>query len=244
MPDVYGYHKLGAELMLGRMRTAPATDEFTMFAFELFGAYKVSDRLYLHGRLPVGYADDLGTALGNFTLGLEHRLNSSFGRGNLQSWSLGGSVSLPTASDSGDSGAAALLHGIYRVPYPGHYFPSTTTLRFHGQFRLDAQKVFFQAQAGLNMLLIDGADDDMLLRFGLGLGVALGRSATAIFELTTMSDILDDSDGDNFVHSLDLGVRFRAGANTRIGVRVYLPLGGYASDLDIFGLGVDVTTML
>lgn len=247
MPEVYGHHKLGLDFMFGQISAAPFVDEINLMALELFGAYRVSRRLYLHARLPLGYAsaeDYSGTALGNLTLGLEHRLSTSFSRGQLTAWSLGGSVSLPTASDSGDAGLASVLHGAFRLPYPGRYYPDTTALRVHGQFRLDTRSVFLQGQAGLNMLIIDGADDWMLLRFGLALGVSLGRSAVLIAELTTMSDILDDSDGDNFWHSLDLGVRFRAGTHTRVGIRVYLPLDAAYRDQDIWGIGLDITQWL
>ncbi len=241
MPDVYSNNLLTAELMLGTVDGSPF-DDFTVFALELGGSFSISPKLHLTGLLPIASTtqDGTDTALGNLTLGLEYILSAARRGANVKAWSIGGSLSAPTASDSGGGFATSAIHGFFRAPYPGRYLPNTTAIRIHGQFRLDAQKIFFQAQGGINHLIIDGGDDDMLLRFGLGLGIAPARAVTLIAELTTLSDIVDDADGDNFVHSLDLGARFRAGAGTQIGVRLYLPLDDVFRDSDVMGLAVDV----
>jgi hypothetical protein len=247
MPEVYGHHKLGLELMLGRMYDPLLDEDISILALELSGALRLSRRSYLHARLPIAYAGldgASGTGLGNLGLGLEHRLSTRVTGARITAWSLGAEVSLPTASDGGDAGLAAALNGDFRMPYPGRYYPNTTTARMHVQFRVDAHKVFLQAQAGVNLLVFDGADDSMLLRFGLALGVSLGRTAALIAEITTLSDVLDDSRGEELWHSLDLGVRFNAGAHTRIGLRVYLPLDSYYRDQDIWGVALDITQWL
>jgi len=243
MPSVYAKNTFGAELMMGVV-DPPVVDDFTIFALELAGTYKLSNQLYLSARMPIGHVteDNTGTTLGNLTAGLEYRLSTNRQGRSINSWTLGGSVSLPTAGNSGDSFFASLAQGLFRLPYPGRYLPDTTAVRIHGQFRIDSRKIFFQSQLGLNHLIIDGGDDQPLLRIGMALGISVARSTTLIAEWTILSDLLEDSDGDNFNSNLDLGVRFRTSARTRIGLRLHLPLDDFYRDQDIFGLAIDVSS--
>lgn len=243
MPVIAPGNSIGGELMLGTMEPSVTADNATEIAFELFGTVELTDRLSLRGRLPLAYtsADNGHSSLGNITAGIDYLLSTDRGGRNTTAWSIGGSLSLPTAADSTSGGpyTASFLHYLYRVPYPGRYAPDTTTIRLYGQFRLDARKVFLQLQGGLNHWIVDRADDLMLLRFGTALGVAAGRSTTLIGELTFLSDFLDDT-GDDWWTNLDLGARFRVGNDLHLGVRLFVPLDRTSRDLDILGVAVDL----
>lgn len=245
MPEMFAHTKLGLDLMYGRL-DVPPDEEASLLAFELVGAVRISRGGYVHVRLPLGYAhlgDNGDTALGNVSLGLEHQISTSASHDQITVWSLGGSVSLPTAT-TGDALGTASLHTGFRMPYPGRYAPDTTTVRLHTQFRLDTRLIFLQAQAGINALLVDGPGDETLLRLGLAFGVNLARSTALIGELTTLSDVLDDTRASDFWHSINVGFRFRAGAHSRLGLRVYLPLDDVYRDLNVWGLGFTFTQFL
>lgn len=244
MPVIAPGNSFGGELMLGTMEPSPAGDNVTQIALELFGTAELTSRLSLRGRLPFAHTSDdnnSASSLGNLTVGLDYLLSTGRGATSVSAWSLGGSVSLPTASDTGDSRAAALLHGYFRVPYPGRYDPDTTAIRLYGQFRLDARKVFLQLQGGINHLIIDNFEDLMLLRFGTALGVSVGRTTTLLAELTFLTDFLDDST-DDWWTNLDLGARFGLNRNLQLGARLFVPLDDTSRDLDIIGVAVDLRT--
>ncbi len=240
MPSPLPSRTVGAELMVGTIDVE--SGNVTLAALELSGEFAATPRLALRALLPIAYAngqDFSGTTLGDLTLGTEFLLTAQRSGGSLSLWSLGGSMSLATASDGGESRRAAEAHRDFRVPYPGHYWPDTNTLRLHADYRLESGQVFFQGQLGVQFHVIEDVDDVLNLRLGLGGGAMITRHVALLAELTTISDILDDSEGENFLHVLELGGRFHVPGGA-FGARFYLPLDDSLREgRDILGFAVD-----
>lgn len=244
MPPIAAGPEFYSEVMLGTMDFGPL--EATMLGFE-FGFRHRFDRLGISGGIPIAHVDTDnwdGTSLGNLTAGIDYLVAGSVRGQRHSATSIGATLSLPTASDGGDSALAALGHSTFRVPDPGRYLPDTTTIRVFGDWRTGTGEWFFQGELGMHALVRDGADDEVLFRLGVGGGVALSPAAALIAELTTMTDILDDdNDPEDFLHTLDLGVRF-LGGNSIFGIRLYLPLDDSMRNRDALGLGFDFAVRL
>ena len=238
MSDMRGGNRAGVDVVFGSIDYG--ITDVTVIGLEGLLDFELTPRLGLHAGLPLVHARDGGTnydgsSLGNLTVGLSYLLSTEHRGDSRRLVGISGSVSLPTASDSGDSGFAAVLHSVFRLPDPGRFLPNTTTVRLHGDYRYESGKAFLQAQRGVHQLIIDGPDDATLLRIALGAGARLSNTATALFTLTTMSDILDDSDGEDFWHELDVGVRFKV-TRGAVGARLFL---GLDDSRDYFGVGID-----
>lgn len=244
LPPLAAGPELHAEVMFGTVDTGP---DATLLGFD-FGLRHRFDRLGISGSLPIVHTDtDIwdGTSLGNLTAGVDYLIAGSVRGRRHSATAIGASLSLPTADDDGDGSLAALTHAVFRIPDPGKYLPNTTTIRVFADWRTGTSEWFFQGELGMHALVIDGADDEILFRLGLGGGVAVSDSAALIGELTTMTDILDDNEGDeHFLHTLDLGVRFLGGGNSIFGIRLYLPLDDSYRDNDALGLAFDFATRL
>jgi hypothetical protein len=94
----------------------------------------------------------------------------------------------------------------------------------------------------MDVLVIQGADDLLLLRLGLAGGVHVASQLALIAEVTTVSDILDDrATQEDFLHTLDLGLR-HVGPGSTFGARLYYPLDRSLRRLDILGVGFDFQT--
>ena len=120
--------------------------------------------------------------------------------------------------------------------------PNTTTIRLHGTWRTGGRSFFFQLEGGLHQLIIENFDDWTLLRFGAGVGVRVGANVVLIGEYIAITDIVDDSSGDNFWSSIDLGMRARVG-NGNISLRAFLPIDRSWRAADALGvaLGYEVS---
>lgn len=243
MPELAPSRHLGEELMVGTLDFAASN--LTVAAVELSGDWAPTPRIALHALLPIAYANGeelSGTSLGNITFGLGYVLaNHRWGRRS-RLWSVGADLSLPTASDGGDASSVAVAHGIYRITGLGRYAPEVTTLSLHGDLRREDDKFFFQGQLGFDFHIDDASDDTFALRLGIGGGVKVSSHVAFIAELTTISDILDDSDGEDFLHVLDFGTRYWLHASS-FGARFYLPLDDSTRNgLDILGFAIDYRT--
>jgi len=237
MPGMTPERAASLELMLGHMSSIPSG--LTLVGAELGGEFPITRRLSLEAVLPVAYESGSGRsglALGNVTAGAGYTLRAP---GHGIGWAVGGSVSFPTAPDTGDGRAAAFDHSVFRVPFPGHYQPRTTTLRLRADARIDDEMLFLQLHLASHMLVVDGAGDVFLMVLGASGGVRLTERTAMITEVTIVSDILDDSSGDNFLHTLDLGFRHRE-RSTVFGLRLYLPLSDSLRSRSMVGVALDV----
>jgi hypothetical protein len=223
MPPLGAGPELHGEVMFGTVEVGPV--DATLLGLELGFRHRL-DRLGLSAALPIVHTDTDGwdgTSLGNLTAGVDYLIAGSVRGRRHSATAIGVSLSLPTADDDGDGALAALSHAYFRVPDPGKYFPDTTTIRVFGDWRTGTDQWFFQSHLGMHVLAHDGPDDQVLFRLGLGGGVSLSDTAALIGELTTMADLLDDDGSEDFLHTLDLGVRFLGGSSI-FGIRLYLPL--------------------
>jgi len=108
--DPRGDRRAGLELHLGQIEL-PLGLDLTVLALELSTTLPLGDRSTLRLRLPLAHAsgsDTSGTSLGNFTVGFHHLIDRvATGGGGARLLSVDASLSLPTASDSGESAGAA-----------------------------------------------------------------------------------------------------------------------------------------
>lgn len=208
--------------------------------------WALNPRTKIFGRLPLARAENDffdGSGLGNVTVGGRMLWPTP---GSANTWSAYASVSLPTASDNGDSGTAMAITSYYDLPHDaGWWAPNTSTARVGGDFGFEQPSFFFQAELGLHFLFIDNQDDALLLKYGLGGGVRVGGSMAIVGELSGYSDALDDETfgNEDTVTSLDLGLRWR-GESMTFGGRLYIPLDEFYRDDDVFGLVFDIRAHL
>lgn len=242
MPDISGESRAGADLMLG---PNDLVGDAFVAAAGLFAEISLTKNLAVSARLPVAFAsfdigagDESGFALGNLALG-----------GQLANWekarsdrsrtlyAFGVVLALPTASDSGDSGTAANIAALHFIPDSGRYRVDTTTIRARGDFRYEASPLFVQAELAFDFYLREG-DDEIGALVGVGAGVKLNPNFAALAEITTVSDIIEDSDDENFVHTVDVGLRWH-NQSVVLGARVYVPVDESLRDASVLGFGLD-----
>ena len=89
---------------------------------------------------------------------------------------------------------------------------------------------------------VPGDDDsDLALRLALAAGVRATTEIAFVLELNSMVFVAeDDNDDDETVSSLDLGLRY-GGMGFAAGLRVFVPLDDFLQDLDMLGVGLDVS---
>lgn len=251
MQSLDGDSRAGADMMLGRFELDFLGGEVdaTTFNLDVFAQAEVSPNVIVFGRLPIQYGrlsvddeSESGSGLGNITGGAMF-----VSRSGATSFGGGGSISLPTAPDDGEGALGASANAQVHIVDFGLYLPDTTTIRLHGDLRIEQGKAFFQGRGGVDYLSFDDGETDdtlKLLRIGLAGGTLISPTTALLAELTTLSDILEDDDGfgdeEEWIHILELGVRTRSG-NTLFGARIYLPLDEEFRDANTMGLGVDVS---
>lgn len=247
MPDISGDRQVGADILVG---PSDLIGDAVVVGASAFADIALTNHLTLNARLPIAYADyevvlgpiaieDSGFGLGNLALGMRYGDAPHHHDGSRLLWALGARVSLPTASDGDDSAIVNNIAQAFIVPDPARYALDTTTLRLSGDIRHEAEPIFFQAEVALDFFLIEDSDDAVGALLGLGLGFKLSPYLALLGELTTVSDIFEDSEGENFVHTVDLGLRYHTPA-VMMGVRAYIPLDEVYRDADVFGFGIDV----
>jgi len=242
MPEIpYGQRTVGVDLTLGRIDIFRFIGDASLIGLEGAMSWGLSEQLALNGRLGIVRAsddNDDGTSLDNLTIGMTYRLLTDDRGAGTSALAIDASLSLPTASDSDNSGVAALTWGVFYQPDVGRYLPDATTLRVSGTYRLLTGRLMAQAELGLQQLIVDDVDDLTLLRLGMGVGYLAAPRVALIAELTTVSDIIGDNfdNDEDFWHVLDLGARIGLGNGGTLGIRFYLPLDDALRDLDIVGL--------
>lgn len=244
MEDLSTDRRVGFEVLGG---PSDLIGDAAVVGGSVFAHLSLSEHFTLTGRVPFAYADyeiagveDDGLALGNLSLGGQLS-NAGHYHGSDERALLGltARVYLPTASDEGSSGVAADLASAYFIPDPGRYLVDTTTLRLRGDFRYEVGQIFFQAEGALDFFFVDEGEDVLGALIGLGAGVSLSPYLALLGELNTVTDILEDDEGENFLHTLDLGIRYHD-AGLMLGARLYVPLDERLRDADVLGLGVDL----
>ncbi len=239
MPGMTPERALSLQLMLGHMSSSPS--DLTLLGIQLGGEFPITRRLSLEAVLPVGYESGggrSGLALGNVTAGAGYTLRAP---GHGVGWAVGGSVSFPTAPDSGDGRAAAFDHSVFLVPFPGYFQPRTTTLRLRADARIEERTLFLQLHLASHMLVVDGPGDVLLMVLGVGGGVRVTDRSALIAEVTTVTDILDHRGSEYFLHTLDVGFRHRE-RSTVFGLRLYLPVDDTLRSRSMVGVAVDVAS--
>jgi hypothetical protein len=238
MPPLVIDQELGAEFQFGQ-RSAPG-DDITFLVVEGTFRQPLGPSFALLAQLGVGHVDvgnADGTTLTNLTLGGTYMLSRRRdGRSAVVF-----SVSLPTASDQGNDGAAAFGLASFYLADPGRFEGDATTFRAYLDYRLDSGRVFAQVEGGMQAIFHEG-DDWVLLRGNLAAGVGLSPRVALVAELTNMAYIFVDQppNDEDFLHALDLGMRFRL-HNGRLGARVYVPLDDSRRDVDDLGIALDFT---
>ncbi|MEM9487486.1 MAG: hypothetical protein AAGC55_00010 [Myxococcota bacterium] len=252
MGDLSGSSRAGFELGVGS--GDPSGLDTVVVSAALFAEIAVGQQWTVLARLPFAYGrfgpvdgigpDTSATALGNVQLGVQ--LADRIWRGRAVDLRLGTALvlSLPTASDEGGGAMTAVAATRFSLPDSGRYDPNTTTARLRGDVRIEGQRLFAQGEIAAEMTFRSevpaGADDSELgLVMGVGAGVTLSPYYAVLAELTTISDILEDSDGENFSHVLDVGVRFHNAA-IMAGFRVYVPVDSQPRRDDTIGVAIDV----
>lgn len=241
MDDLSTDRRVGFEILGG---TSDLIGDATVVGGSIFAHLSLTDNIALEGRIPLAYSkftimdvEDDGIALGNLALGFQLSNHAPHHVHERALYGLSLMAHLPTASDDGTSATAADIASAYFIPDPGRYLVDTTTLRLRGDFRYEVESLFLQLEGALDFEIRDGEDTTGLV-LGTGLGVKVSPYFALLGELTTVSDILEDSDGENFVHTVDLGMRYHD-PGVMFGFRVYLPLDERLRDADVLGLGVD-----
>jgi len=244
MSDISGTSSAGGELMIITSKILP--DKVLLLGLDVRGNFALSPNITLTASLPLGFVafdlpapvdDDSGTALGNVNVGV--LLHSPHERHEGTRFGGGVKLYLPTASDSDIEGVAAAMLAAHYVPNWARYLPNTTTVRVQGDLRFTADPIFLQVEGALDLHFVQDADDLTMLVFGLGFGAMLSPKLALLGELTFLSDILEDSDGENFVETLDLGLRYH-NPTLMFGARLYLPLDNDFRDADVIGFGLDL----
>lgn len=234
MADTHTYERaIGTALTIGGHADA------TLVGMEGTVRWPLGERWALGARLPLVFArssmaNDL--ALGNLTFSATVILNAEAQRQDTYLSALALSISAPTAGITDDDGInGAARFAAFYVPDPGLYRPDTTTVRVYYSLRSQGHSYFGQLEVGLQQLIIEDIDDQTRLRLGMAVGVNVSSNIVLVAELSNVSDILDDANGEDFWHTLDVGMRANTGTG-HVGLRVYLPLDRSSRDQDMLGV--------
>lgn len=239
MPDLSPNSRIGVEVVptFGEV----ADEGALVLDAGLFADIALTPWLVLSGRVPMAYVysdpdppapEVTAAALGDIGLGLRFIDSSRRRRGARTRIGVGMWLYVPTASDSGEPGAAAAIARGFTVPDHARYF-DTTTLRLDLDGRYETHSVFVQGELGLAYHQF-GDDGDLDGRIGLGAGVVFNPHLAALAELTLHADDLDA-----LTPVLDAGLRYHD-ASLIGGARVYWPLGSAQRSRGIIGIGLDL----
>ena len=210
---------------------------------DLYGHYVGASGLGGYGIVPLGWVfydnpapldDDSESAIGNVEGGIVYVIM----RG-MNDFVLRGGITLPTADDSlqGFAANAASILGP-RLTDLALAYPETLWLRLSASPILRSGQLVFRIDGGLDVALStdNGDEPDPVLRLNVGGGVDTGTVAV-LGELVTVADLGDDSaadEDDDFLHTLAVSARFRAGSNEP-GVAIGFPLDESVRDfMDFF----------
>lgn len=179
--------------------------------FELYGQYVLPSGLGFYGALPIAHSfgdapeplPQPATALGNIDLGLLFVIEPS----PALSWVFRAGVGVPTASSSRD-GAATNFAAVWpRMTDLALAVPDATYVRLGISPLIHASNVFLRFDIGFDIGIDDAGGADELFRFNAGAGFDLDVVALSL-ELANTASLDDFDDGDEFIHTLALTVRF------------------------------------
>jgi hypothetical protein len=229
-PGMAGDRWLGVDILFGKMRLL---NDLSLISVTPSGGVRVGDALYLGGRIPVAvvHANDSATTLGNLTLELYYLL----GDGHGVSW-LDTSLSLPTANDSGDGGAAAAAHATFWLIDPGLYAPSTTTFRVGGHHAVWEPGHFFEL-GGQAQYLSRPGQDALHILLSLSGGARL-TPRMALFGAIDAAWNVDSQNGEeDLLSALRFGLRLAGRGRGHGEVAIYYPLDdSYRNGFEAVGL--------
>ncbi|HWU86906.1 MAG TPA: hypothetical protein VN253_06510 [Kofleriaceae bacterium] len=258
MSDPSGLTVIGLDFQLTRWTEHPpapaAAVDVTSVTAEVAADIRLAPHWVLLARVPASHATIDGDpardgccslGLGNLTLGARGLWSSRRGTGVRAVSGFELSVSVPTASDSGDRGSSAAVGAFAELPHDlGRYAPDTTTARLTGITQLYSRWFLLHGELGLQLHLYNGDApgdrSDLGLRFALGAGIRATHTIAILAELSAQWFFSNRFAGDNdTVTALDVGLRYGSGGAI-VGLRVYVPLDSGLRDLDMLGLGLDL----
>jgi hypothetical protein len=219
-------------------------NDISLIGLNLRGHYQLGRGLLLGGHLPLAHAqfdDDSGTSLGNLTAELNYRLSL---HARSESW-LDASLSLGTASDSGDGALAAQTFAVFWMADPGFYLPDTNTLRLMYRHAFGDQRMQLNLEAGVQYLFISDVDDQARLPFRVGGQIDLGPRLELLGRFSTYWLVDADDGEDDFLHMLELGINLLQVGRGEVEALVYYPLDEvYRDNFEVWGLQIGFTTRL
>jgi hypothetical protein len=256
LSDPSGLSSIGLEFQLTRwnevLNLPPEVDvDHQTINLDITADIKLAPHWVLIGRLPLSKASIdgdpaldgcCGFGLGNLTVGGRGLWASIFDSGARAVAGAEFSISLPTASDSGEGGISAGEAAFARLPHDvGRYAPNTTTLRLTGLSQYYTKRFLVQGELGLQIFLYDdevpGDSSDLGIRFAVGAGIRATYTLAVLLELNSLLFASDRGDDDTFT-SVDIGLRYASG-RAIFGGRLYLPVDSPLRDFDMFGIGLD-----
>ena len=244
MPDLSVHSRVGVEVIAGNYDRAGETA--ILVPASAFVEFALTENVLLLGRVPFAYVDRVGLvdeegafALGNASLGLQLAGGTGDPHEGRLLYGIGAMVYAPTASDEGDSGAAAARTASFLVPERGRYLPDTTTVRVRAGLRWESDVVFLQGDVGVDHQIIEDVDDRNDLLLGVGLGLGFDDYWALLGELTLLSNVLEDDAESELLPVLDVGVRYH-NPDLMAGLRVYWPFDEAYRDASAIGLGLDI----
>lgn len=192
--------------------------DISTLRLDLYGHYVGDSGLGGYGIVPVSFlfVDDVPglddeTGIGNVEGGALYVIPSG-----MTDFVLRGGITLPTADD--DEGAFAnLLGGWPRLTDIALAFPETFWLRLSASPIFRTGQLVLRIDGGIDFAVSsDGEEPDPILRLNVGGGVDTGTFAI-LGELVTIGNVgdddgIDDGEDEDFLHTLSLSARFRAGA--------------------------------
>jgi hypothetical protein len=255
MSDPAGLSVVGLEFQYTSwtVPAPPVKTDVTALTFDAFFDYRLAPHWVVFAKVPfdkasvddgVATTDCCDLALGNITLGGQGLWSTKY-ESDLRGV-VGGelSLSLPTASDSGNGGASSGAAALAHLPHdPGLYAPNVTTVRLGVLSQLYSRRFLAHATAGLNLHFFDGdvpGDDhfDLSVHLGLALGVRITYEFSFLAELNSNLFSGDNFGGNDVVSSLDAGLRYGSG-RAIFGGRFYFPIDSELRDLGMIGFGLD-----
>jgi hypothetical protein len=259
LPDLSGLTAVGLDLQVTWWTiplAAPNTEiDYTNTTIDLHADIEIAPHWVIVARMPFAYTDlkqkpddnvdCCGFGLGNLTLGVRGLFSSLEGQGWRSVLGFDFLLSLATASDEGDDAVSASWAAFARQTHdPGRYLPNTWTPRLSGHGQFYSSWFMLQVEGGLHLFLYDddvpGDDSDIAVRLAMAAGVRATAELAILLELNSMVFVSEDEADDETVTSLDLGVRY-GGRGFAAGLRVFVPLDQSLRDLDMLGIGADVS---
>ncbi len=241
MDRMDGESHLGAQLGVVFLDN-DGPDDFTPVRLDLYGQFVSHGGLGGYGLVPISTSFSEGdddTAIGN----IEGGVFFIIARRDLE-LVLRGGITLPTADDDLSGMVTNVFAVLSRITDAATALPPQTLwARLSVSPVLRSGQFVLRADAGLDVALSSDADElnpldsdepDPFLRLNVGGGIDTGAFAglaelVTIGQLDDNDDIFDDTNGDDFTHTLAVSGRFGAGA-LEPGVALVFPLEDDLSD--------------